>query len=337
MLRIKDLYKEKKNHRIKALDIEVSQGSSISIECSNEISDLLVDLILNREIPAKGEIELAGIKNRDYLRQHGEHIGVIFREDSLYEKHTIEEYMKFFACILNAKVDYREILLKLALLDVAGTRIKDLSYSQRRRLSLARERLKQPKLLIFQEPILNMDRDGRQLIIENIEELCAAGTAVMITSVFFKDIILLGERAYCYTEGSVVELEHRKEEQEEPKPPEQESRTYQIEKIPARVEERLLLFDPVEIDYVESEEGISSLYVRGEKFPCSLSLTELEERLKYFGFFRCHRSYIVNLQRVREVVTWTRNSYSLSLGDKAKSTVPLSKGRLEELKAILKL
>ena len=294
-------------------------------------------MILGREIPAKGEIELEGIKNKKYLGKYRNHIGVIFREDALYEKETIEDYIRFFARILNAKVDYKEILLKLALLDIADTKIKDLSYSQKRRLSLARERLKQPKLLIFQEPILNMDGDGRQIIIENIEELCAAGTAVMITSVLFKDTILLGERTYRYAEGSVVELEHPAEEQEESKAVEQENRIYQVEKIPARVEERLLLFDPVEIDYVESEEGISSLYVRGEKFPCSLSLTELEERLKYFGFFRCHRSYIVNLQRVREVVTWTRNSYSLSLGDKAKSTVPLSKGRLEELKNILKL
>ncbi|MDR0435024.1 MAG: LytTR family transcriptional regulator DNA-binding domain-containing protein [Gracilibacteraceae bacterium] len=37
--------------------------------------------------------------------------------------------------------------------------------------------------------------------------------------------------------------------------------------------------------------------------------------MKPYGFFRCHRSYIVNLQKVREIITWTRNSYGLILDD----------------------
>nr|WP_275477689.1 LytTR family DNA-binding domain-containing protein [Clostridium botulinum] len=99
----------------------------------------------------------------------------------------------------------------------------------------------------------------------------------------------------------------------------------------------MLLFDPIEIDYIESQQGVNNLNIRGDKFPCTISLTDLEERLKYFGFFRCHRSYLVNLQRVKEVITWTRNSYTLSLDDKVKSSIPLSKRRLEELKDILNL
>ena len=98
-----------------------------------------------------------------------------------------------------------------------------------------------------------------------------------------------------------------------------------------------MLFDPIEIDYIESEAGISNLNIRGEKFPCTMTLTELENNLECFGFFRCHRSYIVNLQKVREVITWTRNSYSLTLDDKRKSSIPLSKGKLAELKEILKI
>ena len=53
-------------------------------------------------------------------------------------------------------------------------------------------------------------------------------------------------------------------------------------------------------------------------FVCALTLSELEVRLTGFGFFRCHRSYLVNLQRVREVITWTRNSFSLILDDERK-------------------
>lgn len=338
MLKIRGLYKEKKNNVIKDIDIDVDKGSSISIECSNYISDLLVNLILGREVPAKGEIYIEGIKSSQYIKNNINNIGVVLREEAYYEKMTIEGYMKFFSSLLGSKIDYKEIMLKLALLDIGNMVIKDLSYSQKRRLSLARERLKEPKLLIFQEPILNMDRDGAKIIIENIEDLCSKGTAVMITSVLFKDTIMVGEKAYRLNDEGLSELNNNMEEIYNHKEEiEYTNKTYKIEKIPAKVEERILLFDPTEIDYVESEQGISNLYVRGDKFPCNISLTDLEERLKHFGFFRCHRSYIVNLQRVREVITWTRNSYSLSLDDKIKSSVPLSKGRLEDLKSILKL
>ncbi|MBU3091039.1 LytTR family transcriptional regulator DNA-binding domain-containing protein [Clostridium sp. CF011] len=338
MLRIKGLYKEQKNNVIRDIDINLNKGSSISIECSNEVSDLLVNLILGNETPAKGEIYIEDVRNDQYIKPNIGSVGVVLREEDFYERMTIEDYMKFFSNLLGLKVDYKEIMLKLGLLDIGNMKIKNLNYSQRRRLSFARERLKQPKLLIFQDPILNMDSNGAKIIVENIEGLRSGGTAVLITSVLFKDTLMLGEKAYRLDDEGLDELNNDREEViNDGEEAEDKNSIYKIQKISAKVGERILLFDPNEIDYVESEQGISNLYIRGEKFPCTLSLTGLEERLRHFGFFRCHRSYLVNLQRVKEMITWTRNSYSLSLDDKLKSSIPLSKGRLEELKTVLKL
>ncbi len=41
-----------------------------------------------------------------------------------------------------------------------------------------------------------MDRDGAKVIIENIEDLKSNGTAILITSVVFKDTLMLSEKAY---------------------------------------------------------------------------------------------------------------------------------------------
>lgn len=338
MLEINDLYKRQKNNIINGITFKVEKGSLVSIECSNETSDMLVDLILGKEIPAKGEIYIAGKKHTDYIKSDLRHIGIVFREEGFYERLTVESYMKFYSSVINPHIDYKKIMLKLALLDISNMGVKKLTYSQRRRLSFAREMLKEPKLIIFQEPILNMDREGAKIIIENIEELCSKGTSVLNTSVSFKDTLLLGGQSYILDENGFKGIEDNKDDiclindSDEDKKP-----IYKIEKIPAKIDERILLFDPVEIDYVESEQGVSNLNIRGERFPCMVSLAELENRLKHFGFFRCHRSYLVNLQRVKEVITWTRNSYSLSLDDKLKSSVPLAKGRMEELKDILNL
>ena len=110
-----------------------------------------------------------------------------------------------------------------------------------------------------------------------------------------------------------------------------------LEKIPTKMNDKLILFDPPEIDYIESSDGQSNVYVKGDAYPCVFKINELEERLQPFGFFRCHRSYIVNLQKVREVITYTRNSFSLVLDDQTKSSVPLSKSKMAELKEMLGL
>ena len=75
--------------------------------------------------------------------------------------------------------------------------------------------------------------------------------------------------------------------------------------------------------------------VAGTSYSCALTLQELEKRLRAYGFYRCHRSYIVNLQKVREIITWTKNSYSLKLNVGEGTVVPLSRSKLSELKELI--
>ncbi|OAA93890.1 LytTR family transcriptional regulator DNA-binding domain-containing protein [Clostridium coskatii] len=335
MLEISELYKVKGDIVINNITFKVAKGNLINIECSDQISDLLIDLILDKEVPTKGKIYIHGEGNKTYIRKNMKHIGVVFRKEGFYENMTVKFYMKFYKNITNSKVNYKEIMVKLALIDIENTKINKLTYSQKRRLSFARELLKEPKFLIFQEPILNMDRYDAKLIIQSMDQLISGGAIVVNTSVSFKDILLLGGKSYSIDENGLKEIQGEENSKEESDSGDET--VYKIEKIPAKIDERMILFDPMEIDYVESEQGVSNLNIKGEKFPCMLPLTELEKRLKHFGFFRCHRSYLVNLQRVREVVMWTRNSYSLSLDDKTKSSIPLSKGRMKELKDILNI
>lgn len=117
----------------------------------------------------------------------------------------------------------------------------------------------------------------------------------------------------------------------------EEAPPIKFEKISTRKNEKVILFDPPEIDYIESIEGSIVVHVGGENYTCAMTLTELEKRLQHYGFFRCHRSYIVNLQKVREIITWSKNSYSLRLHVHDDSVVPLSRTKLQELKMLLNI
>jgi ABC-2 type transport system ATP-binding protein len=77
------------------------------------------------------------------------------------------------------------------------------------------------------------------------------------------------------------------------------------------------------------------LHTNQDQVPTHLTLAELEQRLARSGFFRAHRGYLVNLQRVKAVVPYTRDSFTLLLDDAAKTEIPLSKGSARELRELL--
>jgi ABC-2 type transport system ATP-binding protein len=64
-------------------------------------------------------------------------------------------------------------------------------------------------------------------------------------------------------------------------------------------------------------------------------MADLESRLARSGFFRAHRGYLVNLQHVKEVITFTRSSFNLRLDDPEASMIPLSKDAARELRELL--
>jgi ABC-2 type transport system ATP-binding protein len=93
--------------------------------------------------------------------------------------------------------------------------------------------------------------------------------------------------------------------------------------------------NPSDILYALVRDGKTWLQTTAECLPTQFTLTELETRLGRRGFFRAHRSYLVNLQRVKEVIPYTRNSYSLILDDAANTEIPLSKSSAAELRELL--
>ncbi|AKA72390.1 LytTR family transcriptional regulator DNA-binding domain-containing protein [Clostridium scatologenes] len=340
LLNIENLSKECGNLRLlNNLNLTLNHGKCIGIKCSNDTSNLLFNLILGKTNFSKGNIYIENIQISKCTNIKNI-IAVTFSNDGMYGRLKIYDYMKFFKKIYNSQSSIKEILIKLGLFDISNKKIKALTYSQKKRLSIARALLSNCKLILMQEATLNIDRESTLIIRECIPYICSLGISILATSVSLEDIILLGGETYILDEKGLntVETDISNNEADEKSNSEEDldSPYFKIDKIPAKVDEKIILLNPTEIISIESLNGTSYLNVGEEKFPCTLTLMELENRLKYFGFFRCHRSYLVNLQRVREVVTWTRNSYSLILDDKSKTSIPLSKGRINELKDILK-
>jgi DNA-binding LytR/AlgR family response regulator len=107
--------------------------------------------------------------------------------------------------------------------------------------------------------------------------------------------------------------------------------TKPIGRIPVHKGDRVVLVDAGQIVYATAARGYSYLKLAGERVLVSFSLHELQERLPDH-FFRCHRSYLVNLRLVREVVPDFSGGIALVMGDREHSRVPVSRRQGPELR-----
>lgn len=85
---------------------------------------------------------------------------------------------------------------------------------------------------------------------------------------------------------------------------------------------------PETIRFVEAQRGGCHIHADDRSYPVSATLATLERALAPCGFFRTHRAYLVNLQRVRALVTWSRHAHSLLLDAGKETHVPVAKSRL---------
>ena len=106
-----------------------------------------------------------------------------------------------------------------------------------------------------------------------------------------------------------------------------------LTRLAVRHRERIRVLDAHEVDWIGIEDEQVKVHVGGQAYPIRRTLTELEARLDPKCFFRAHRSAIVNLDRVQEVIPWFKGSHILRLTTGAE--VDLSRAQARALRRIL--
>ncbi|MCU1322175.1 MAG: two component transcriptional regulator, LytTR family [Acidobacteriaceae bacterium] len=109
-------------------------------------------------------------------------------------------------------------------------------------------------------------------------------------------------------------------------------------KVVVRTQNRLLLVDQREICFASIEEGtISVVTAMVEGQSNCRTLEELLDQLDGETFWRAHRSFVVNIQHIREVVPWFKSSYQLRMDDPKKTEIPVSRSQTKRLRELFNL
>lgn len=113
------------------------------------------------------------------------------------------------------------------------------------------------------------------------------------------------------------------------------ARSRSIDRLPVSHGKRILLLGLDEVIWLASEDGLVFAHTADGRFLVNLTMSELEERLDERTFFRIHRSTIVNLGHVRELVPWFSGKYQVIMNDPGSTELTLSRSRAKALRAIL--
>ena len=109
-------------------------------------------------------------------------------------------------------------------------------------------------------------------------------------------------------------------------------------KLLVRSQQKLLLVDGDDLVYATIDGGSISIFARDAEGTSSFStLEELHAALDSESFWRPHRSYLVNMRYVKEVVPWFNSGFMLKMNDKKQTEIPVSRSQTKHLRELFKL
>lgn len=106
------------------------------------------------------------------------------------------------------------------------------------------------------------------------------------------------------------------------------------DKITLWKSEKMVVVSIDDICYCESHEREVYIYTSDEKYILVSSISDFHKKLPGQNFFRCHRSYIVNLDKITEIIPWFNNTYMLKI-DGINTTIPVSRNNITEFKTLM--
>jgi len=109
-------------------------------------------------------------------------------------------------------------------------------------------------------------------------------------------------------------------------------------KLLVRANSRNFIVDANDVIYATIDDGLITLVSTTiEGHSNYRTIEDLQANLDREMFWRVHRSYLVNINRIKEVVPWFKSSYQLRMDDRKHTEIPVSRVQTRRLRELFKL
>jgi two-component system LytT family response regulator/two-component system response regulator LytT len=107
-----------------------------------------------------------------------------------------------------------------------------------------------------------------------------------------------------------------------------------LEKLVVKKDGKIILIEVQDVLWVGSEKTLNFIHTLKGTYGIDFTLQELEQKLDPVHFFRIHRSAIINIDAIAEIVPWFGGDYKVMLKDPNRTALVLSRRRVKAFKEI---
>lgn len=165
-----------------------------------------INILTGQLLPTSGSAEVLGIGCDKIDEKIYEQIGIVTDSSGIYERMSVYDNLKYFACLLNAPIENIDPLLKrIGLYEHRKKTAGKLSKGQTQRLVIARAVLHKPKVLFLDEPTSGLDPSTALEIHRMLLEMKEEGMAIFLTTHNMEEAAKLCDHVALLNEGVIVE------------------------------------------------------------------------------------------------------------------------------------
>ncbi len=126
----------------------------------------------------------------------------------------------------------------------------------------------------------------------------------------------ISEENYCYAANGKLE----------------DDNNASLEKLCIQKNSKMILLDTSKIMFIKSEKNVVTVHTADSFYECSYSLKDMEDRLRPDKFMRIHKSTIINVDYIEEIIPWFNYTYKIIVKDKKDCEIQVSRNYLKKFK-----
>ena len=196
---------------VDGLDLQVEPGEVFAVLGPNGAGKTTaVEILEGHRHRDSGEVSVLGVDPARAGRHWRSRIGIVLQDAGDQAELTVSEVIRHFAEYYPTPRDADEVIDAVGLTEKAGTRTRQLSGGQRRRLDVALGIVGRPELLFLDEPTTGFDPEARRAFWELIRGLRKDGTTILLTTHYLDEAENLADRVAVIRDGRVLALDRPK-------------------------------------------------------------------------------------------------------------------------------
>jgi lipooligosaccharide transport system ATP-binding protein len=195
---------------VDGIDFEVQPGESFGLLGPNGAGKSTTMRMIGGTLDRSGgDLQVLGMDPADRGPEVRAHLGVIPQQDNLDEELRVREnivmYGRYFGLPRSYLLPKSEELLAFAQLEAKATeKVGNLSGGMKRRLTIARGLVNEPRILLLDEPTTGLDPQARHILWDRLFRLKEAGTTLVVTTHFMDEAEQLCDRLIVVDHGRIM-------------------------------------------------------------------------------------------------------------------------------------